>query len=55
MGNKKLLDKYFAKAKEAQALADSFPDTDSFFKTSWLAIAEGYRALAEVEQSSAHS
>jgi hypothetical protein len=46
MGNKKLLEEYLAKAVEAQAIVDSFPDTDSFFKTSWLAIAQGYRALA---------
>jgi hypothetical protein len=53
MGSKKLVEEYLANAAEAQALADSFPDTDSFFKTSWSAIAQGYRAMAEAEQPSA--
>jgi hypothetical protein len=53
--NQKRLEEYLANAAEAQALADSFPDTDSFFKTSWLAIAHGYRVMAEAERPSAPS
>ena len=55
MGNQKLVEHNLAKAKEAQALADGIPSQDSFFKTSWLAIAEAYRTLVEAEQSSAAS
>ena len=54
MGNKKLVEHYLAKAMEAQAFADGFA-SDTFYKTNWLAIAEGYRALAEAEQSSGPS
>ena len=49
MGNQKLIEEYLAKARQAQVLADSFPP-DSFYRTSWLAIAEGYAALAEAER-----
>jgi hypothetical protein len=55
MGNKKLAEEYLAKAKEAEALSASFPDTDTFPKSSWLDIARGYRELAEAEQSSGSS
>ena len=55
MGNKKLVEEYLAKAKEAEALAASIPDTDTFPKESWLNIARGYRELAQIEQSGAPS
>jgi hypothetical protein len=50
MGNQKLAEEFLAKAKEAEALAASFPETDTFPRSSWLDIARGYRELAEAEQ-----
>ena len=55
MSDQTLIAEYLVKAKQAQVLADGFPDTASFFKASWLGIAKGYRDLAEAEQSSAPS
>jgi hypothetical protein len=37
--------KYLSKALEAEKLAAAFEE--SFYRTSWLGIAEGYRKLAE--------
>lgn len=44
MSDKGSCEEYIAKAKEAEALAASFPDTDTFLRSSWLAIAQGYPA-----------
>ena len=50
MTRKSPLEGYLANAREAEVLAAGVPETDTFFKTSWLAIAQGYRSLAEAEQ-----
>lgn len=55
MGDQTLIAEFLVKARQAQALADGFPDTAPFYKTSWLGIAQGYRDLAEAEQPSAPS
>jgi hypothetical protein len=51
MSNQKKVQEYLARANEAEALAGRFAP-GSFYETSWLAIAQGYRALAQVEQPS---
>ena len=55
MGNQHQIEEYLSKAKEAEALAAAFPDTDSFMKSSWLTIARGYRELAEGERAKGSS
>jgi hypothetical protein len=55
MTRKSPLGEYLVNAREAEVLAARFPDTEPFFKTSWLAIAQGYRSLAQAEQSKASS
>jgi len=55
MTRKSPLEEYVANAREAEVLAARFPDTETFFKTSWLAIAQGYRSMAEAEQLKASS
>lgn len=46
MANKSTAKHYLAKAAEAEAFASKF--ADDFLKDSWLAIADGYRDLADL-------
>ena len=51
MTKKMAMDELLSRAAQADKLANQ--TADQFFKTSWLAIAEGYRGLAQLKRSEA--